>query len=86
MTDKKNADQTFEQVLGRLEEIVALLERGESLDLEASLSLFQEGVGLVKQGSRKLNDVERRVERLMRDVDEGAEPLTEAFDPDPETP
>ncbi len=84
MTQTQNKAANFEQVLGRLEEIVAQLERGEELDLEQSLALFQEGVGLVNQGSRKLNEVEQRVERLMRDIEQGEEPMTEAFDPEPD--
>ena len=39
--------KTFEQSIGRLDEIVKLMERG-SVPLEQALQLFQEGTALVK--------------------------------------
>jgi len=60
--------ETFEKSLTRLESIVSRLEGGE-LPLEESLTLFEEGVGLVKQCSRRLDEAERRVERLVADAD-----------------
>ena len=44
MAEKK---LTFEQAMGRLEEIVSLLERGEA-PLEEALSLFEEGTALLR--------------------------------------
>jgi len=44
MSNKKK-EKSFEDALKRLEEIVALLEKG-GLSLEESLSLFEEGVNL----------------------------------------
>ena len=42
---KKEEKKSFEEQLGRLEEIVALLERGDA-PLADSLALFEEGTGL----------------------------------------
>ena len=42
--------KSFEQAVGRLEEIVKRMESG-SLPLEEALSLFQEGAGLVQLGT-----------------------------------
>ena len=50
MAEKK---LTFEQAMGRLEEIVSLLERGEA-PLEEALSLFEEGTALLKKCSGQL--------------------------------
>ena len=55
--------RTFEQAMGRLEEIVDLLEKGEA-PLEESLALFEEGARLMKQCSDLLNKAEQKVTRL----------------------
>ncbi|MBQ7226531.1 MAG: exodeoxyribonuclease VII small subunit [Clostridia bacterium] len=55
---------SFEKSLERLEEIVDLLESGD-YPLEKSLSLFEEGVGLVKQCNSKLEAVEKSVKILV---------------------
>lgn len=59
-------DQSFEQVLARLEEIVKTLERGD-LPLEESLRLFEEGVRLSKACVTMLEAAERKVEILLAD-------------------
>ena len=60
MAEKK---LTFEQAMGRLEEIVKRMESG-SLPLEEALSLFQEGAGLVQLGTKLLDDAELQVAKL----------------------
>lgn len=59
---------TFEQTLARLEEVVALLERGQP-SLEEALRLFQEGIGLVRACTRVLDEAEGVVERLLESPD-----------------
>ena len=61
---------TFEQSLGRLEEIVRMLETG-SAPLDKSLELFEEGVSLVKNCNSQLDNVEQRIKILSRN-EEGA--------------
>lgn len=61
MAEKKKPN--FEQAMGRLEEIVDLLEKGE-VPLEESLALFEEGARLMKQCSDLLNKAEQKVTRL----------------------
>jgi len=68
--------QDFEKGLGRLEEIVEALEKGD-LALEESLSLFEEGMKIAKFCTEKLDSAERRVEILMKN-DQG-EPLEQAY-------
>ena len=60
MAEKK---RSFEQNMTRLEEIVALLERGEA-PLEESLKLFEEGTTLMKQCSNLLDKAEQKVTLL----------------------
>lgn len=61
MAEKK---LTFEQAMGRLEEIVSVLERGEA-PLEESLSLFEEGTALLKKCSGQLDRAEQKVVKLL---------------------
>lgn len=62
MTDKK---ENFEVSVLRLEEIVKALERGEA-DLESSLALYEEGVGLVRKCGKMLDDAENKIKILQK--------------------
>jgi exodeoxyribonuclease VII small subunit len=63
------ADATrFEDALAELEGVVRKLEQGE-LPLEDSLAAFERGMGLVKLLSKRLEDIERRVEVLLERAD-----------------
>ncbi len=62
------AIRKFEDVLARLEVIVAELEQGE-LPMDASLKIFEEGVRLSKQCMKLLEDAEKKVEVLLQDPD-----------------
>lgn len=67
----------FEQKLKRLEEIVKKMEAGE-LELEESLKLFEEGVGLTKECQKHLNEAEQKV-KLLVGLDQNGNPITQAF-------
>jgi exodeoxyribonuclease VII small subunit len=72
----------FEERLSDLEGIIEKLE-GEDLPLEDALALFERGVGLVRELTRQLDDVERRLEVLVR-TDEGELELRSAEEPERE--
>lgn len=67
MTDRPT-DMTFEAGLKRLEEILAQLEQGD-LPLEESLALFEEGVGLVRVCSSRLEEAEGKIQKLLERAD-----------------
>lgn len=69
---------TFEQGLEELKAIVQALEKGD-LPLEESLLLFEKGVSLVAFCTRKLDEVEKKVELLVRD--QGGLLRTRPFEP-----
>ncbi len=56
-------NKTFENAIARLEVIVRMLESGNA-PLDESLSLFEEGVALVKFCNEKLDTAEQRVRML----------------------
>jgi exodeoxyribonuclease VII small subunit len=55
----------FEVALARLEEVVSRLESGE-LTLADSLRTFEEGIDLSRQCADRLNQVEARIDCLIR--------------------
>lgn len=75
---KKKAEKEsgFEDSLERLETIVEEMEGGE-LSLEAMMGHFDEGQKLVKQCSKTLNEVERKIEILVK---KGGQVEAEPFD------
>lgn len=63
----------FEEAMARLEQIVRALEGG-NVPLDESLTLYEEGVKLVKLCSARLENAEKRIKIL---VDGGNGTLTE---------
>ncbi|MGE0631498.1 MAG: exodeoxyribonuclease VII small subunit [Pseudobdellovibrionaceae bacterium] len=68
----------FEKNLGRLEEIVQKMEKGD-LALEESLKLFEEGVKLSRECQTRLSEAENKVKVLMG-VDSNGAPTTKNFE------
>ncbi|RJG24057.1 exodeoxyribonuclease VII small subunit [Paenibacillus thiaminolyticus] len=58
-----NQEMSFETAMEKLEHIVEQLESGD-VPLEQAIELFQEGMGLSGLCSRKLEQVERKIEVL----------------------
>lgn len=73
-------NQTFEQNMLRLEQIVRAMERGD-VALEESLKLFQEGTELVRECGKLLEDAKLQVSKITTGQD--GEPTEEAFDEQP---
>lgn len=59
----------FEKAMERLEKIVGEMESG-SLSLEEMISRFEEGQSLIKFCTTKLNEVEKKVELLVKKGDD----------------
>ena len=60
----ENKEVSFEEALARLEVIVNSLESGKA-PLDESLTLFEEGVRLVKLCNTKLDSAEQKVKVLV---------------------
>ena len=67
MVSSGKDDKRFEKRLADLEAIVAKLESGET-PLEDSLVLFEEGTNILKKLTHILEEAERKVEVLTRDM------------------
>ena len=74
----EKAELTFEQAVGRLEEIVHQLEDG-CIGLEESLSQYEEGTQLLRRCFAILQNAERSV-ALLTGVDAEGNPVTQPFD------
>ena len=61
-------DMPFEAAMARLEVIVKAME-GDSLSLDESLALYEEGVALTRRLNRELGEAEQRVQILQRTAD-----------------
>jgi exodeoxyribonuclease VII small subunit len=68
MTGITEGGKKFETALEDLEQVVEQLESGK-LSLEDSLAAFEKGVGLVRYCNEKLNEVEKKIELLIKDKD-----------------
>ena len=77
---KKEENAPFEQSLARLEVIVKEMESGQ-LNLEKMMAHFEEGSQLVKTCSEKLNEVEKKIEILVK---KGDQVVAEPFAPEKE--
>jgi exodeoxyribonuclease VII small subunit len=66
MAGKDTSNIKFESALEDLEGVVEQLEAG-ALSLEDSLTAFEKGVGLVKFCNQKLNEVEKKIDFLVKD-------------------
>lgn len=67
-TRKKATAPSFEANLKRLEEIVERLDV-ESVDLDESLRLFEEGISVLRDASTALTVAETRVRQLVEAAD-----------------
>jgi len=61
----KKQQLSFEKALERLETIVSKMESG-ALNLDKMMQYFEEGMQLVQLCSEKLNEVEKKIEMLVK--------------------
>ena len=65
---EKNKESNFEDLMVRLEEITNKLEK-ETLSLDESVKLFEEGMKVSKACNSKLEDAEKRITILINEND-----------------
>ncbi len=73
-------NQSFEEKIDRLSQIVRSMERGD-VALEESLKLFQEGTELVRSCGKLLNEAELQVSKISTAAD--GSPVEEDFTDEP---
>ena len=63
-------EETFEELLARLEEITSKLEKEENLSLEDSMKLFEEGIEISKKCNTQIEETEKKIAILIKENDE----------------
>lgn len=61
-------EYSFEELMEKLEEIACELEKG-NLNLDESVSKFEEGMKVSKECTTRLDDAEKRISILLQDGD-----------------
>ena len=56
----------FEEVIENLKNIVMELEKGE-LSLDQSMKVFERGIHFAREGTRQLDEAEKKVEELIHE-------------------
>ena len=65
---EKKTQPSLEKSLQELEKLVDKMEKGD-LDLDQSMKLFEQGIGLVKQCQKTLGKAEQKVQTLIDSTD-----------------
>lgn len=76
-TNAHDEPKDFEKALARLEALVKEMESG-TLSLDRMMECFEEGSRLAKFCDQKLNEVEKKIEKLVK---QGDQLVTEPFVP-----
>lgn len=61
--------KNFEKSIEELKKIIDQLEGG-NIPLDKSLSLFEDGVKILNAANKKLNEMQKKVEILVKDADD----------------
>ena len=64
----KKEEKSFEELMKNLEDITNKLEK-ETLSLDESVKLFEEGIAISKQCNSRLEDAEKRITILINQED-----------------
>ncbi len=64
MPEKRNADESFEKKLSRLESIVQKMESG-TLNLKDALKTYEDGMKIASELNQSLNAAEERMHELI---------------------
>lgn len=63
-------EESFEELLIRLEDITSKLEKEEDVSLEESMKLFEEGTDIVKKCNKQIEEAEKKISILIKENDE----------------
>ena len=77
MTDASNAQteqpqQTYQEAITRIQEIVRLLETGD-IEVDELTKLIKEATGLIQFCSTRLTSIDKEVSQLLQQLDESQE-------------
>ena len=63
-------EESFEELLTKLEDITTKLEKQDDISLDESMKLFEEGISISKKCSKQIEDAEKKITILIKENDE----------------
>ena len=63
-------EETFEELLNRLEEITTKLEKEDETSLEESMKLFEEGTAIAQKCNKEIEEAEKKISILINEKDD----------------
>lgn len=62
--------ESFEELLRKLEQITEKLEKEDCMSLEESMNLFEEGIAISKKCNKQIEEAEKKISILINENDE----------------
>lgn len=63
-------EESFEELLNKLEDITSKLEKEDNISLEESMKLFEEGIDISKKCNKQIEEAEQKITILIKENDE----------------
>lgn len=63
-------EESFEELLNRLEEVTNKLEKSENISLDETMKLFEEGISLTEKCNKQIDEAEKKISILLKDNEE----------------
>lgn len=63
-------EESFEELLNKLETITSKLEKEDDISLEESMKLFEEGIDISKKCNKQIEEAEKKISILIKENDE----------------
>ena len=63
-------EESFEELLNKLEDITSKLENEEDISLDESMKLFEEGIEISRKCNKQIEDAEKKISILIKENDD----------------
>ena len=63
-------EETFEELLNKLETITSKLEKEDDISLDESMKLFEEGIKISQKCNKFIDEAEKKISILIKENDE----------------
>ena len=62
-------EESFEELLNKLETITSKLEKEDDISLEESMKLFEEGIDISNKCNKQIEEAEKKISILIKEND-----------------
>lgn len=63
-------EESFEELLNKLEEITSKLEKEDDVSLDEAMKLFEEGIGISQKCNKQIEEAEKKISILIKENDD----------------